>query len=50
MIDALGISDAINKDNVREQRIKIEETQKNEQTTDDVAASQGLETGGTSIM
>jgi len=49
MIDALGIGEAIGSDEVQNQRIQVEETQKNEQTTDAVAASQGLKTGGGSI-
>ncbi len=49
MIDALGIGEAIGTDEVQNQRIQVEETQKNEQTTDDVAASQGLKTGGGSV-
>jgi hypothetical protein len=49
MIDALGIGEAIGTDEVQNQRIQVEETQKNVQTTDDVAASQGLKTGGGSV-
>ena len=50
MIDALGIGEAIGTDEVQNQRIQVEETQKNVQTTDDVAASQGLKTGGGGTM
>jgi len=50
MIDALGIGEAIGTDDVQNQRIQVEETQKNVQTTDAVAASQGLKTGGGSTF
>jgi len=50
MIDALGIGEAIGTDDVQNQRIQVEAAKKNEQTTDDVAASQGLKTGGGSTF
>ena len=44
MMSILGIADAIGTDEVQTQRMEIEEDEKNVETTDDVAASQGLVT------
>ena len=44
MMKVIGVADAIGTDEVQIQRMEVEEAAKNEETTDDIASSQGLAT------